>query len=261
MEFPQAAGPVMTTCGDRQAKQALRALFEETLDAEGFARLRAHVAGCGECREAYERLARVESALEQRALPGNRQALLERELFARLSGAPQPVRAPAPTRRRFSLPSFWVPSLAGLALASVAVVLVVPRLRAAPDSEWSARGSAVPSAWGVRAFCVGPEGDVREEARSGETLACGEGSAVQFSYTAPEAALLTVETRSASGEPLRFFPAEGGEKEVAAGVDVPLPYSTPVQDGWLSGPLEVRASFSDARGRVLSQTRLTLVPR
>ncbi|WP_043432999.1 hypothetical protein [Cystobacter fuscus] len=252
----------MTTCGDRQAKQALRALFEQTLDAEGFVRLRAHVAGCGECREAYERLARVESALEQRALPTNRQALLERELFARLSGAPQPVRAPVPARRRrFSLPSFWVPSLAGLALASVAVVLVVPRLRAAPDAEWSARGSAVPSAWGVRAFCVGPEGDVREEARSGETLACGEGSAVQFSYTAPEAALLTVETFSDSGEPLRFFPAEGGETEVAAGVDVPLPYSTPVQGGWLSGPLEVRASFSDARGRVLSQTRLTLVPR
>jgi hypothetical protein len=249
----------MTTCGDRQAKQALRALFEQTLDAEGFARLRAHVAGCGECREAYERLARVESALEQRALPANRQALLERELFARLSGAPQSVRAPA--RRRFSLPSFWVPSLVGLALASVAVLLVVPRLRAAPDSEWSARGSAVPSAWGVRVFCVGPEGDVREEARSGETLACDEGSAVQFSYTAPEAALLTVETLSASGEPLRFFPAEGSEKEVAAGVDVPLPYSTPVQGDWLSGPLEVRASFSDARGRVLSQTRLTLVPR
>lgn len=250
----------MTTCADRQAKQALRALFEETLDAEGFARLRAHVAGCGECREAYERLARVESALEQRALPANRQALLEQELFARLSQAPQPVRAPAPVRRRFSLPSFWVPSLAGLALASVAVVLVVPRLRA-PESEWSARGSALPSAWGVRAFCVGPEGSVHGEARSGEALACGEGSAVQFSYTAPEAALLTVETVSALGEPLRFFPAEGSAKQVAAGVDVPLPYSTPVQGGWLSGPLEVRASFSDTRGRVLSQTRLTLVPR
>jgi hypothetical protein len=42
---------------------------------------------------------------------------------------------------------------------------------------------------------------------------------------------------------------------------VPLSYSTPVQGGWLSAPLEVRARFSDARGRVLSQTQVTLSPR
>jgi hypothetical protein len=248
----------MTTCGDQRAKQALRALFQGALDAEGFAWLRAHVAGCGECRETYERLARVESALEQRALPGSRRALLEQELFARLSGASKPAQAPA--RRRFSLPSFFLPSLAGLAVAGLAVVLVVPRLLT-PEAEWGTRGGSATSAWGVRAFCVGPEGGVHEEARPGEALACGEGSAVQFSYTAPEAALLSVEAASATGEPLRFFPAEGTATRVPAGVDVPLPHSTPVQGGWLSGPLEVRASFSDARGRVLSQTRITLVPR
>jgi hypothetical protein len=36
---------------------------------------------------------------------------------------------------------------------------------------------------------------------------------------------------------------------------------TPVQGGWLAGPLEVQASFTDARGRTLSKTHLTLSPR
>ncbi|MET0404276.1 MAG: hypothetical protein ABW123_17835, partial [Cystobacter sp.] len=116
-------------------------------------------------------------------------------------------------------------------------------------------------AWGVRAFCVDARGGVRAEARSGETLVCEEGSAVQFLYTAPAAARLSVETTSATGEPLRFFPEEGTAREVTAGVDVALPHSTPVQGGWLSGPLEVRARFWDAGGRVLSETRLTLAPR
>jgi hypothetical protein len=84
---------------------------------------------------------------------------------------------------------------------------------------------------------------------------------VQFRYPAPAAALRGVVAPPARGDPLPFFPAAGPATPVPAGVDVPLPHSTPVQGGWLSGPLEVRASFSDARGRVLSQTRITLVPR
>jgi hypothetical protein len=40
-----------------------------------------------------------------------------------------------------------------------------------------------------------------------------------------------------------------------------LPFSTPVQRGWLSAPLDVSATFTDAQGKVVSQTRLTLAPR
>jgi len=248
----------MSPCTDRRAKQALRALFEGGLDAGGFSRLREHVTGCAECREVYERLGRVDSALEKRALPEHRQALLEQELLARLAAAPGAVRPPK--RERFSLPSFFLPSLVGLAVAAVALVLVVPRLRA-PESEWQARGDLGTSAWGLRAFCVGPGGQVLAEARPGGALACGEGDAVQFSYTAPEAARLTVEAASPSGEPLRFFPSEGSAAPVTPGVDVLLPHSTPVQGGWLAAPLKVRASFVDAQGRVVSETSLTLSPR
>lgn len=217
------------------------------------------MAGCGECREAYDRLGRVESALEKRALPASREALLETELLARLGATAKPVRAPArPERQRFLL-QFLVPAMAGLALAGVALLVVVPRTR---EPEWRARGGDTESgAWGIRVFCVGPDGQVAGEARPGGRLVCGEGNAVQFSYTAPEAARLMVEATSLEGEPLRFFPQEGASEEVAAGVDVLLPFSTPVREGWLAGPLEVRASFEDARGRPLSRTHLTLTPR
>ncbi|WP_375770044.1 hypothetical protein NR798_03915 [Archangium gephyra] len=250
----------MTRCGDRQAKQALEALFRGELDGEGFQRLRAHAAGCGECHEAYDKLGRVESALEQRALPASREALLEKALMARLGATAKPVQAPArPERERF-FPRFLVPAMAGLAMAGVALLVVVPQLRAR-ESEWGTRGGEQKTvAWGIRVFCVGADGQVTGEARPGGRLVCGEGSAVQFSYTAPEAAKLTVEATSPEGEPLRFFPPEGTAEEVAAGTDVLLPFSTPVQEGWLAGPLEVRASFEDAQGRELSRTQLTLSP-
>ncbi|QRK11936.1 hypothetical protein JQX13_18890 [Archangium violaceum] len=252
----------MTRCADRQAKQALEALFRGELDGEGFTRLRVHAAACDECREAYDKLSRVESSLEQRVLPANRELLLEKELFARLETAAKPARerAPVPERKR-SWPTFLVPAAVGLAMAGVAMVWVVPQL-GTRESEWQSRGAETgTSAWGLRAFCVGADGAVRGEARPGGTLVCGEGDAVQFSYTAPEAASLSVEALSEEGEPLRFFPQEGDSEKVAAGVDMLLPYSTPVQGGWLAGPLEVRATFKDARGRPLSQTRLNLLPR
>ncbi len=257
----------MTKCADTKAKQALRALFHGELDAEGFTWLRTHAATCADCREAYDRLSRVESSLEQRALTENRQALLQDALFARLgastaAAARTPVRA-APPAERFTFFRPWMgASLGFAAAAAVALVVVVPRLKqdtAAP--EWQARSAQPGSAWGVRAFCIGVDGKVRGEALPGGTLACPEGGAVQFSYTAPEGARLTIEAPSASGEPLRFFPSEGPAAEVAPGVDVPLPFSTPVQGGWLSGNLDVRARFTDAQGKPLGETRLTLTPR
>ncbi|HEX8440967.1 hypothetical protein [Archangium sp.] len=250
----------MTKCADRQAKQSLERLFRGELDGEGYTRLRAHAASCAECHEAYDKLARVESALEKRALPAGREALLEQALFARLGAAAKPARAPVPERKPF-FPVFFAPAALGLAACAVLAVLVVPRLRQ-PESEFQARGAETgTSAWGVRAFCIGSDGQVRGEARPGGTLACDEGGTVQFSYTAPEAVRLSISAASPSGEPLSFFPREGEASEVKAGVDVPLPFSTPVEGGWLAGPLDVEARFTDAQGRVLSQTKLKLTPR
>jgi hypothetical protein len=254
----------MTECADGKAKQALQALFRGELDGEGFTRLRAHAAGCPSCREAYDKLARVESSLEKRVLPGGRQALLEGELLARLRAGAAPAKAPtraaAPARFTFRP---WMGASLGFAMAAVLAVVVVPGMvqKQPGTGEFTARSGGAGSAYGVRAFCIGADGQALAEARPGGTLACPEGGAVQFSYTAPQAARLQLEAASPSGEPLRFFPQEGVAGEVAPGVDVPLPYSTPVQGGWLSGALEVRARFTDAEGRPLGETRVTLTPR
>jgi hypothetical protein len=240
----------------------LEQLFGGELEAEGFARLRAHASGCAECREAYDKLARVEASLEQRALPASREALLEKALFARLEKAEQAAR-PAGLARFVS--PFFLRSTLGAVAAAVLAVVLVPRLTARPPESdvYLPRGGkdAGSEAWGLRAFCVGPDGKVRGEARPGGALGCAEGSSVQLSYTAPEGARLQVLGTSTTGEPLQFFPREGEAAEVVPGVDVLLPYSTPVQGGWLSAPVEVEARFTDAQGRPLARTRVQLTPQ
>lgn len=248
------------TCANAEAKAALKALFLGELEGEGHARLRAHAKACAECGEAYERLSRVESSLEKRVLPQQRQALLEQQLMARVQAA---ERAAAPERRSFW--EWWKVALPLAAVATVALLVVVPRGRGGPETaggdEWQARsGGSKKEAFGVRAFCVSPEGQVKGEARPGGTLACPEGAAVQFSYTAPEGARLSVAAKSPSGEVLQFFPREGQVAAVAPGVDVALSHSTPVQGGWLSSPLEVRARFEDEQGQLLGETQVTLTP-
>jgi hypothetical protein len=238
-------------------KAALRALFLGELSAEGHARLREHVKTCAECREGYERLSRVESALEKRVLPKGREALLEEQLMQRVRASEQ--AATAPERRSFW--DWWKVALPAVAVAAVALLVVSPRGRGVgPEGEWQARKGSTDSAYGVRAFCVSSEGKVRGEALPGGRLECPEGAAVQFSYTAPQGARLSVAAKSPSGEVLQFFPREGEPAPVAPGVDVPLPYSTPVQGGWLSAPMEVRARFTDEKGQVLGETQVTLTP-
>jgi hypothetical protein len=249
----------MTRCADRQARQALEQLFRGELDETGFTWLRAHASGCAGCREAYDKLARVESSLEQRVLPASREALLEKALFARLEGARQAER---PTGLARFMPPFFLQAALGAVAAAVLVVVLVPRLTARPtEPEYLARGLKGSEAWGLRAFCVGPEGEMKGEALPGGVLRCAEGSSVQLTYTAPEGARLQVLGTSPSGEPIQFFPLEGGPTEVAPGADVLLPYSTPVQGGWLSGPLEVEARFTDAQGKPLARSRVTLTPQ
>ncbi|WP_224367769.1 anti-sigma factor family protein [Hyalangium versicolor] len=244
------------TCTNQEAKAALQALFLGELDAERHARLSEHARTCGECREAYNRLSRVESALEKRALPQGREALLEARLMARVQAA---ERAAVPRRSVWD----WLRvALPAAAVAALAMFVVLPRVRgpAAPEDEWQARKGSTETAFGVRAFCVSSEGNVQAEALPGGKLACPEGASVQFSYTAPEGARLSVAAKSSSGELLQFFPREGEAAPVNAGVDVPLSYSTPVQGGWLAAPLEVRARFTNEKGQTLGETQLTLTP-
>ena len=242
------------TCADSEAKAALQSLFLGELEAEGHGRLRAHAKTCAECGEAYEKLSRVESSLEKRVLPSQREALLEAQLMARVQGA---ERAAAQARRPRPFWDWFKVALPAGAVAAVAMLVVLPRLQA--QDEWGARGAG-DSAYGVRAFCVSAQGQVRGEARPGGTLACPEGAAVQFSYTAPQGARLSVAAKSASGEVLQFFPREGELAPVGPGTDVPLEYSTPVEGGWLAAPLEVRARFVDEKGQLLGETQVKLIP-
>ena len=244
-------------CANSEAKAALQALFMGALEPKAHGQLREHAKTCAECAEAYEKLSRVESALEKRVLPQQRQELLEAQLMARLQAA---ERAAAPARSSFW--DWWKVALPVGALAAVAMVVVLPRMQGTgtPTDEWGVRSGTKEGAFGVRAFCVSPQGQVQGEARPGGTLACAEGSAVQFSYTAPEGARLSVAAKSASGELLQFFPREGDVAPVGPGVDVPLEYSTPVEGGWLAAPLEVRARFVDEKGQVLSETQVRLTP-
>ena len=244
------------TCTNQEARGALQALFLGELKPQAHTRLREHAASCPQCREQYERLSRVESSLEKRVLPKGREALLEAQLMERVHAA---ERAAAPERRSFW--EWWKVALPALAMAAVAMFVVLPRMRGAGtgEGEWGSKGSGG-SAYGVRAFCVTAQGQVQGEAQPGGKLECPEGASVQFSYTAPEGARLSVAAKSPSGELLQFFPRDGEAAKVAPGVDVPLSYSTPVQGGWLAAPMEVRARFMDEKGRMLGETQVTLTP-
>jgi hypothetical protein len=238
-------------------KAALRQLFLGELKAEAHAQLREHAKTCPECRDGYERLSRVESALEKRVLPQGREALLEAQLMKRVRASEQ---AAAPERRSFW--DWWKVALPAAAMAAVALMVVVTRGQGPgpAEGEWQARKGSEEGAYGVRAFCVSSEGKVQGEALPGGRLECPEGSAVQFSYTAPQGARLSVAAQSSSGETFQFFPREGAQAPVTPGVDVPLSFSTPVQGGWLSAPMEVRARFTDDTGQVLGETQVTLTP-
>ncbi|HVG59840.1 MAG TPA: hypothetical protein VNA24_14895 [Hyalangium sp.] len=244
-------------CTNTEAKAALRELFLGELEPERHARLREHAKTCAECREDYERLSRVESSLEKRVLPKGREALLEAQLMSRVRASEQ---AAAPERRSFW--DWWKVMLPAAAVATAAMLVVLPQVRGPKpgEGEWQARGVGAGSTFGVRAYCVSPEGKVQDEAPPGGKLECSEGSAVQFGYTAPQGARLSVAAKSPSGEVLQFFPREGEAAPVAPGENELLSYSTPVQGGWLSAPLEVRARFTDEKGQVLSETAVTLTP-
>lgn len=233
------------------AREALELQFSGEPNAATDAALRAHLEGCASCREFSERLARVDTALERGGLSTQRLEAMEARILARVAPPPHArVSLPPPARR-----GGWG-RLMLAAAAVLAVVVAVPLWRATRDDPFTPRGQPG-TTWGVRAFCVGPGAKVTAEALPGGTLSCAPGSMVQFTYTAPRAARLSI---SLAGSDQRFFPTDAGEAEVAAGTDVALPMSTPVGE-WLSGPRQVTARFLDAAGEPIAQSTLSLTPR
>lgn len=233
-----------------EAQVAIQRHFTGEAPPEAYEQVRPHVEGCTACRELYERLARVDGTLERGGLSPQRLEALEGRLFAKLG---VPAVAPAPVAKPW-WPKAGVAALMAAA-AAVALWVGVPRWRASGGDEFQARGGAG-STFGVRAFCVGAGAQVTAEARPGQVLSCGAGSTVQFTYTAPRASQLSIEIE---GKGLTFFPASGPRQAIVEGTDVALSSSTPVGE-WLGGSTPVVARFTDADGKPLAESRLTIVP-
>lgn len=230
------------------ARRAMEQQFAGELPAQEAARLDGHLAGCAPCREAYQRLARVDAALERGGLSEPRLDALQARILARVGAAAPSEAEPAlPPSRRL---------LGALFAAAAVLVVAVPAWRAGRDDGWAPRGQ--PGAtWGVRAFCVVPGAGVTAEARPDGVLRCAPGATVQFTYTAPRPAQLAV---FLEGTDQRFYPTQGERTAVQAGTDVALPLSTPV-GAWLTAPRRVTARFTDDSGTTLAETSLTLTPR
>lgn len=230
------------TCDD--ARAAMDAEFAGDAPPERAAPLREHLRECASCRERYDRLARVEARLSGGGLSEQKRDVLQALILARSAPVPSVVAPPPLVPRR------W-----GLLLAAAAVLVVstvaVFSSRATREDPFTPRG-ATGRSWGVRAFCV-RDGHVTGEALAGGTLVCGEGALVQFTYTAPQPATLTL---SLDGTAQTFVSGV----RVSDGTDVALPTSTPV-GAWLSGPMRVTARFTDDAGGTLAERTLSLTPR
>lgn len=242
----------MTAC--REQVEQLEAMFAGDLPEKEADQLRAHLAGCEGCRAYHDRLWQVEAALERRAMPSRAVADLERRLLAQLQ-----TKVPWTERlRRSWAEQPWLRLGAPLAAAAAVVMLVVflPQRPGRDAGEFRPRAGGTGPAFGVRAHCIGSAAQVTGEARPGEQLSCPEGSAIQLSVTAPEAALLTATALTPGGE----THALAKRVPVAAGTDVPLPFSTPSQRSWLSGPTRLTVRFESEGGEVLAERELTLSP-
>lgn len=226
------------------ARAAMEEEFAGELVSDRAEQLRAHVKSCDSCREFYERLARVDAVLERGGLSEQRLDALQARIPGLASQKQAPFIPSAPARRA------WGPLLAAAAILVLVAGFAIQAWRASQVDPFTPRGGG--TSWGVRAFCV-TEGKVTGEALAGGTLVCAPGSLVQFTYTAPEAAQLSI---AIDGSDLRFLDPSA----VKPGTDVALSTSTPVGE-WLAGPQRVTARFTDAKGATISESSLTITPR
>jgi hypothetical protein len=212
---------------------------------ERAAQLREHLKTCDACRERYDRLARVEAKLSGGGLSEQKMDALEARIFANLGKSTAPSAAPPPPVQRG-----WGTFLAAAAVVVLVAAFAIRGWLATKDDQFTPRGGG--ESWGVRAFCV-KDGAVTAEALAGGTLPCAPGSLVQFTYTAPKAAKLSI---SLDGTDQTFFSGT----QVVAGIDVAMSASTPVGE-WLSGPQRVTARFTDDSGATLAESSLTITPK
>jgi hypothetical protein len=218
--------------------------------------MRAHLTSCADCRSYYAHVAVLTSKLEgsKEALSTAQRDSVERRLLQRIGA----VRVPERPHRR------WLELAMPLAGATVAGMLVIALsvTGTGTDAEWRSRGSGLGLAFGVRAFCVAEVGrrpEVTAEAAGNGTLRCKPGSALQFTYNASSAARLHISIPSTGDV---FFPPEGQSGVVRGGMNVALPFSTPVQPAWLSKPVEVHARFFDpVTGAEVAKSSLIVAPR
>jgi len=165
--------------------ERLAALAAGTLSLRKRGRALAHLRGCTDCAQRYERL-----VLAERMLAGGRaHEPSPTELSSLRSANRAAVLAAArgePAQR--SLPLWrWAPVLALGASAVVAVTVLRP---SAPSSEFAARGepARVPAAT-LRVFCARPEGALAELGAGGR---CPAGATLAFSarFEAPPSAVV-----------------------------------------------------------------------
>lgn len=227
--------------------EAARAAMDEEFAGEDVgeraAQLREHLKTCDACRERYDRLARVEAQLSGGGLSEQKMDALQARILGKAAAAPS-APAPVPAKRGFGT------FLAAAAVVALVAAFAIRGWLAAKEDPFTPRGGG--ESWGVRAFCV-KDGQVSAEALSGGTLPCPAGSLVQFTYTAPKAAKLSI---ALDGTDQTFVSGT----PVIAGIDVALSTSTPVGD-WLSGPKRVTARFTDDSGATLAESSLTITPR
>lgn len=154
----------------------------------------------------------------------------------------------------------WRPRTGFAALAAVGLLLAVVRHSPAPEgSEFQGRGGAAEvGAFGVRGFCVAVDSAtprVTAEVAPGGSMVCPTGAVLQLTYTATQAARLTLKVAGSEhhlhpgNEPLLLQP----------GVDVPLPFSTGIDSTWLSVPTQIEATFiRDGTDEPLATTAFAL---
>ena len=226
-----------------EARTAMDDEFAGLDPGERAALLRAHLKTCADCRERHDRLGRVDMVLERGGLSEQRMDALQARILRKTALVPA---LPPPSRGGRTM-------LAAAAALVLVTAIAVPLWRFTNDDGFTPRGGG--TSWGVRAFCV-TAGQVTAEAKPGETLPCAPGSVVQFTYTAPSDAQLSI---ALEGTDLRFFPVDVERARIDAGIDVSLPLSTPVGE-WLTGPRKVMARFTDSSGHPVAESALTIAP-
>lgn len=228
--------------------EAARAAMDEEFAGDDLgeraAQLREHLKTCDACRERYDRLARVEAQLSGGGLSEQKMDALQARILGKAAAKAPSAPPPLPPQRG------WGTFLAAAAVVFLVAAFAIRGWLASPDDQFTPRGGG--ESWGVRAFCV-KDGAVTAEALAGGTLPCAPGSVVQFTYTAPKAAKLSI---ALDGTDQTFFSGT----PVIAGIDVAMSTSTPVGE-WLSGPQRVTARFTDDSGATISESALTITPR